>query len=563
MEGNLSRARSTIRMSPSPSPSLSRWSGRQSPLGPHQPVGGLYRSISRTDRKFSPLRLRPMNSASLDKGNNSGHSRVQSESFFSRYSSAEPSRSVSAMGGDTTSYGINDRYASPRPYLWEWDAGSKTSPLREDLSEEESIHYDKPKILSAEDFNAVHPSPGLKRSQSQIHVRDLQDQMKGLRIKVSSLKVKTQADNLRRDSLQSSRRAVSNPLSLTTDPWYAAVTEVGTSPLAPYSSSSDVISEYARENSRADDDMGKPSTTIPKQPDSSTEDGLSRRDEFEVPGAFHDDEDVSVMPSISEDVEEGEIGEGEEDDDDSDEVASRGTDAQIQDYDPFDDRFEDGVESSSPTTLPDRPESRPHEEREDAFDYEHFILQSALGNYSRSRPRSPSEASSTTSSTATTRPLYDQSSTAADREIERSRAGSVASVSTVATFATANEGDEEDDDSDDDDVAHSYDTPRGLGIQQRGRAPFIIEPTTTSLASSLVSTVKAASGSEHDHRGGGTSGINKGDTRLLEELVHSLGQVCMELQTITMEPVHDKKRTRVLRRRLDAGRRVLDGELDV
>lgn len=59
-----------------------------------------------------------------------------------------------------------------------------------------------------------------------------------------------------------------------------------------------------------------------------------------------------------------------------------------------------------------------------------------------------------------------------------------------------------------------------------------------------------------------TLGINNDDTKLLEQLFQSLGKVCMDLQSITSLPDHDLKSARVLRRRLDAARRVLDGELD-
>lgn len=49
---------------------------------------------------------------------------------------------------------------------------------------------------------------------------------------------------------------------------------------------------------------------------------------------------------------------------------------------------------------------------------------------------------------------------------------------------------------------------------------------------------------------------------MLEQLFSSLGNVCMDLQAITTSPDPDMKAARVLRRRLDAARRVLDGELD-
>lgn len=83
--------------------------------------------------------------------------------------------------------------------------------------------------------------------------------------------------------------------------------------------------------------------------------------------------------------------------------------------------------------------------------------------------------------------------------------------------------------------------------------------TPTSLASSLVSTVRSAhpSASANDNMG-----LNDDDTKLLEQLFQSLGDVCTELQTITTSAQPDPKQVRLLRRRLDAARRVLDGELD-
>lgn len=49
---------------------------------------------------------------------------------------------------------------------------------------------------------------------------------------------------------------------------------------------------------------------------------------------------------------------------------------------------------------------------------------------------------------------------------------------------------------------------------------------------------------------------------MLEQLFQSLGDVCSELQAIMGSEDPDMKAARVLRRRLDAARRVLDGELD-
>lgn len=87
--------------------------------------------------------------------------------------------------------------------------------------------------------------------------------------------------------------------------------------------------------------------------------------------------------------------------------------------------------------------------------------------------------------------------------------------------------------------------------------------TPTALASSLVSTVRAASGSPYAKVEHENTGLNNDDERLLEQLFQSLGDVCMDLQAITTSPEPDEKAVRLLRRRLDTARRVLDGELDV
>lgn len=65
------------------------------------------------------------------------------------------------------------------------------------------------------------------------------------------------------------------------------------------------------------------------------------------------------------------------------------------------------------------------------------------------------------------------------------------------------------------------------------------------------------------------SSLNTDDTRVLEQLFESLGKVCTELQELTLpgDDAADSSETdpnhiRTLRRRLDAARRALDGQLD-
>ena len=157
-----------------------------------------------------------------------------------------------------------------------------------------------------------------------------------------------------------------------------------------------------------------------------------------------DDGRASAVESHYEDAQEGEY----LDDDDgssSSDVDSEALDAILDET--FEGAEDDAVEPFPP--MAQSADSRPHEEREDAFDYEHFILHSALGNFSRTgKLRRTSDSS--TSSAATTRPVDDQS-TSVD-QAARPRANSVESISTVASFATAVEGEDEEDDDDEDDV---------------------------------------------------------------------------------------------------------------
>ncbi|KAJ5637517.1 hypothetical protein N7490_007396 [Penicillium lividum] len=605
MEGNLNRARSTTRLTPSPSPSAP---GNIQPLGGHKPAGGLYQSISRADRRGSTLRRQSL-IASQDASTNR-HSRVHSDTNFPSESSMSndskrPSRSVSAMGASTSSFHHDDRsfqYEPTRAYLTHRSSISSIKPpysespqsaespqLIESPVPEESTSSGSPTGLgisadddsnsSPGDFSPVYSSSGPpSRAQSQLQVRDLQYQMKGLHIKISSLKVRTQEDNMRRRSLQSLR----TPSPLTqADAWYANALELREGQSSRESNGRrDVSSEYAREARSSNEQLNavKRSERTEESPVDQNRASISQApDTRPKPRTESYDGRQSVAESLYEDAEE-DFEDGDIDREALDEILREPLDEDLQSLDEF-----PGVDT------------RPHEEREDAFDYEHFILHSALGNYSR-QIRRPSQSSRV--SVETTRP---------NRSVRHSRTNSAMSVSTVATFATAIEGDmpEEEDDllywdrkfnhelrhnhsqsrqanpiqtdrsvtprgvrngEDEDGSVTPVDqqlTPRRVDMTGRSSSATAGSATPTSLVSSLVSTVRAAS-SPHPGSVTPTSagGINDDDTQILEQLFSSLGNVCMDLQAIMTSPDPDLKEARVLRRRLDAARRVLDGELD-
>ncbi|KAJ5494334.1 hypothetical protein N7463_010421 [Penicillium fimorum] len=597
MENNLTRARSTTRTTASPSPSNS---GYIQPMGMHQPVGGLYRSISRTDPKNSSLRRQSL-IVSQDTTNNRhsrGHSEtnIPSDSSFSN-DNKRISRSVSAMGASTSSsLHTDDRsfpYAPTRAYLThrssvssvrppihvqdqeEQDQASQ-SPVSTEDSSSDSPHglgiSSEESKSSPDGFSPVYSSYGPpSRAQSQLQVRDLQYQMKGLHIKISSLKVKTQEDNLRRRSLQSLRTP--SPLTAA-DHWYANALDLREGQSSRGSNPREASSENIREasNNVAAEDRRRSNEHAAGN--TSKHVGNWQGDE-----AADYADDQSVAETMYEDAEEGDF-DGDIDREALDEILRE----------PLDEDLENDMEAFPEVSL--HTDATPHEMREDAFDYEHFILHSALGNYTQQLRRM---SNGSNGSVATTRPTY---------KARHSRTNSDMSVSTVATFATATEGERPDDEDDVDSVmywdrrfnhelrhghAHSYqpspiqevevegdrsETPRGprydsgnitpmdpnnLSPQKltgRSSSATAGSATPTSLVSSLVSTVRAASSTPT------VGGINDDDAQMLEALFGSLGKVCMDLQTITTSSDPDVKAARVLRRRLDAARRVLEGELD-
>jgi hypothetical protein len=186
-----------------------------------------------------------------------------------------------------------------------------------------------------------------------------------------------------------------------------------------------VSSEYAREARSSNEqlDKVKQSERTEESPMDNNRASLSR-----APVAWpnsrseaYDDGRQSVAESLYEDAEEGDFEDGDIDREALDEILREPLDEDLESLDEF-----PGVDT------------RPHEEREDAFDYEHFILHSALGNYSR-QVRRPSQSSR--GSVETTRP---------GRSVRHSRTNSAMSVSTVATFATATEGEIPEEEEEDD-----------------------------------------------------------------------------------------------------------------
>jgi hypothetical protein len=627
MEGNLTRARSSLRISPSPSPTPSPH-GTPTSSSIQRPVGELYRSISRTDRKrASLLKPRQVHSTNTD-GSGNNHSRglsetnIPSDATLVPDSSINDPRSLSALGSTSAStYERDDgsfQYNSSRAYVPHRSSMLSQHSMTFHPAEEEKANNPDRKSSSSEGTSSYGATmekrlsnfsstdePGsvqlgeTSRAPSQMYVRDLRDQMEGLKNKISSLQKKTQEDSLRRRS-QQSLQSLRTPSPFTAaEQWYTSAMEYrdGYSNLSANAGYGWSPATQHDENSpRRESRQEKGDKSQASEGDSSEQKNAELvNDSFVEPDLAqgHDNEEEhSVLESHYEDAEDGRGDEALDEFADS-EIDRAALDEILNeplDYDPDEegDVFED-----SASFVP--PDATPHEEREDAFDYENFYLHSAMGSFMRNDHRRTSVSS--TGSVETTRPISPSAQNT--RPSVHSRKMSSDSVSSSASFATATEGwyEPEDDEGDHYEIHRALQMQSGQQHQaipskssrKNSKSPVKqsgqLTPTpaggcdlqrsvtpVSAFVSTFVSSVSSISSPTYSSTSSSKtvgetptpgSPLTDDDTRLLEKVFRSLGKVCEDLQEMTAaETEADPKTIRTLRRRLDAARRVLEGQLD-
>ncbi|KAK0671406.1 hypothetical protein QBC41DRAFT_219390 [Cercophora samala] len=278
----------------------------------------------------------------------------------------------------------------------------------------------------------------LLRSTSSAQMRDIKDQMKDLKGKISTLREQARADNLKRRSLQSLRTP--SPFTYSQmDQWYTeppsnrnSIALTGSvSGRNPWNGEESDLDGDAREDAQVSlrgshlDDLDGISHSLQTQNEIQLDDlrALDTDDPMHTAreDVSPDDDDVSDMLTENGDVD----------------------DEQLEDE--FQDADEDIKSESGESLYHDTVQHQiSHEDREDAFDYEHFFLHSAMGTMSRQKLERRGSMDSYTSedSVETTRgPTrtddYGNSSSKSLSPI--SRRNSRDSVSTVDTFATAEE----------------------------------------------------------------------------------------------------------------------------
>ncbi|KAI0004684.1 hypothetical protein F4779DRAFT_630365 [Xylariaceae sp. FL0662B] len=436
MEGNLSRARSSLY-----SPTLSSDSMPSPPMV--KPATAMHRHNDSTSSRKSIH----------------GHKRISSENNIKTESTPVTygQRSSSALGAaggyrppplqsarSGTDYARENQQGGPNENTVHGDhsfARSKPSlqvnesglePLSEDGVSQPTSSARTSLVGSKYDFlsptGGSSMDKGLRRSASTAQMRDLKDQMNDLKGRLSTLRDQARVDSMKRRSLQSLR----TPSPFTharVEQWYADATK--------YEDDQSVYSNHESRPSNGDiSRIGKGVGDSDAKQAPSLEDDKSVADVNEsVP---HESGSAESRPHSSQ-GDAPQIMSPNEDDMDDMKTEDGSDEEEEQDGVP------DSASESGESAYYDSVQNQvSHEDREDAFDYEHFFLHSAMGSMSQRRisKRGSRESFSSEDSVETTRgPTTSTRSRSATGRVGRlSRRGSAGSISSVETFATATEG---------------------------------------------------------------------------------------------------------------------------
>lgn len=405
----------------------------------------------------------------------------------------------------------------------------------------------------------------------------LRDQMNDLKGRISSLKMRAQEDQLRRRSMQSLR--TSSPFTNAQE-WHSSTDtyDAGGASMTANAGLGITTDSPTRRALFEEDHHGpySPGTTYLQQygEDLVIQEDANTSSKHVGSGPSHgvEDKDFDDLESYNDEQDFDETDEREFQSVNGEEVEQAG-----------DSVYEDAVY--------ELPATARHEDRIDAFDYEHFFLHSAMGTYSLEGRRS---SVGSDSSTATTRPVTavqvqeDDISSAEKRVSFHARNASSDTISTVASFATAAENQDEAEDEDENEemdqfsqqimtqhqsvrprpaTSNSYTSLRSDSAINMRRMTGNSPPQNTisrssaspaDLASGLqvskiFSILTESSSPSHEEP---RLALSEEEKQLIYSLAASFQQVCSSLQHTHGEQ-YDRKE---YRRRLDDARRVLNGE---
>ncbi|TQN71520.1 hypothetical protein CSHISOI_04030 [Colletotrichum shisoi] len=272
-------------------------------------------------------------------------------------------------------------------------------------------------------FSSSSRDRPLTRSASVAQMRDIRGQVQDLKGKISSLREQARADSMRRRSMQSLR----NPSPFThaqVDQWYAEPQKqqspealTVTSDKNPWNA--DAVSVDGLVQEREDVDGAREPSVVDDE--SIVEDYDAAQE------AIRQEERQKALDAMEANQELDDV--AVQDDDISDMHTEDGFEdsVQVQEGEGYESESGDSLYHDTVQTF------MSHEDREDAFDYEHFFLHSAMGSLSQQRRGSVTSESSV----ETTRgPITNETI----RPISINRRGSGDTTSTIESFATAYEG---------------------------------------------------------------------------------------------------------------------------
>lgn len=649
MEGNLTRARSSLYVTPSVSmPSIYSSSPLTNP------------SLLNIDPRTIgiPLRQRSFSNYHTDSTASSpGHSRVWSENnIFPSRATAFPVRASSAATTYRARSGMDSRASNPTsphsPGVINGESNVKAKPIgsgqsspHNRISPSQASHLEPLVEDGVPEFDdrtngwadtdreySTAREGRLSRSSStsSISMQDIQHQMSDLKGRLSVLRDRARDDNMKRRSLQSLR----TPSPFTAgEQWYSGGVN-GQEDAAKR----DPIVDDDQSNGIQNGDPSKSTHTI--QPAQASTIPAPNYAESDATSIYEDAGESQVRsPEISSPRQNQTPVLEEEGYDTCSEVSEfSSNDSYNDDREEFDE-FDKEDNSDASIYHESVTEQVSHEDREDAFDYEHFFLHSAMGTMSRERRGSISSEGSEDSVETTRGPTapmllvgngHDPSQRSSMVHL---RSSSDASISTLATFATAKSNMEDDEYSEDEEDpfdltvpsdTRNVDTPdsptitpyrpkitspiatkrstfgslptntpindyndigiaRGSGLYNidirsnihsrnlsldsatsgfplpnKPKDPLNIftPPGTASSTSSHPTRSTSLENSRNNAQSSPVQMLSKDDQILVERLVASLGKCVLGLQDMEAGNYD----SRIWRRRLDAARRVLEGD---
>ncbi|OBT69554.1 hypothetical protein VE03_01118 [Pseudogymnoascus sp. 23342-1-I1] len=487
MEGNLSRARSSLYISPSSSMSSIHSS---SPLSRSTPSPPEPRIISQMG--LPPARHRQLNHSNLGP-NSPSHTRVGSENslplsppnsipngtpisrptLVSRQSlplispqldGTQRRESYKSQIAQESRQSSSNEYSDPASRMIIVETGGDSGPTS---PFEADIHV-RSSTAEPHSWHEIDPRT-ITRSASSMQMRDLSVKMKDLKGKISTLRDRAKEENMKRRSVQSLRTP--SPFTAA-EQWYATTTDYKDGHLSAdavvmhaaldgeakeeetqqkqVNNTLDHVAEDAAEDV-ADADYQESETTSIYQ---DFEEAEEHQEEYgNVVGSFGEEEQINEDEVYEEpaELENGQQENGTQENGLQEHTEERELGEEQPIGDEYEDESVDGEDeyddaNSDVASLYHDTSQVPlsHEDREDAFDYEHFFLHSAMGTMSQQKySRRGSYGSD--SSVETTRGLDPPTATATGTYkdelrpavVGHKRHKSIDTVSTMATFATA------------------------------------------------------------------------------------------------------------------------------